>query len=238
MKKLILLLTLLALPAFATCTSPCINHAAVFCAGFGSTCPTSGVDMTGANFCYVTVGAFIAGPSTVVDNYGNTYTPLTAYTTGNPTQQRGYYVANASTGAGFIWTLNNSFSNSATLAGACFSGIRAVSPLFSQNGTASSVNSASAQDGTMSPPANSLLVSGVGVDVKTISSVDSGFNITDQISSGSSVGAGLAYLFQAGTTSQSPTWTLSGSTDWAVGNAVFQTGGTFVSNPTLITGGP
>ncbi len=234
MKKLIFLF-LLSLPVFATCTSPCIAHTFVSGTGFGSIEPAPAMDTTGATMCFVSISGFQMTDG-VTDNLGNMWTALT-YRQSNPnaTGQLSSYIINPITSSNHIVSLNNGACNNCTLEAACFSGGPYI--FLGETGTASTMDSSTGQPGSISPPANNLLLTGVAVNLQTISSVNSGFSITDNDSSGAIISGALAYLKQTSATAQNPTWTFGGSSSWTAAIASFSAGG-FVSNPTIITVGP
>ena len=68
---------------------------------------TAAVNTTGANFIVLVTAQ--SGTTTVSDNKGNTYTPLTLYTVSGGGSGQLYYCTPATVGAGHTFTISTSF---------------------------------------------------------------------------------------------------------------------------------
>jgi hypothetical protein len=186
---------------------------------------TSGVNTTGASFLVVGVSWVASGTqNTPTDSLGNTYTPLTTYSSFGPTVGL-FYAANPAVGAGHTVTATGSFVFNAIFF-AAFSGVATSLPFDAINGGFSNSSPASQQFGSVTPAnSNSLVVALSGIDFGGVGTINSGFTITDTLAGTSDYGGGLAYLVQTTATAVNPTWswvTAGGSV--AGSNAVFKAG--------------
>ena len=175
---------------------------------------SAGVDTTGADLLVMVVCYFSgAAAPTVSDSKGNTWTALTAVqSTGgganNKTQI--YYAKNPTVGSGHTFTASGA-SSFASLTAAAYSGCDTAAPFDQQNGTADST-----QPGSVTPTQdNELVVTGLGGDVATYTSVNGGFTLRNSVgvSAGNYFGTGLADLVQTTAAAANPTWTVNSVTN-------------------------
>lgn len=168
---------------------------------------TAAVNTTGANFIVLVTAQ--SGTTTVSDNKGNTYTPLTLYTVSGGGSGQLYYCTPATVGAGHTFTISTSFG---VLTAMAFSGM-ASSSVF-QAGTDSGAFGfavTTLQPGSTSPTGSSLIISGTAWSTTgaTVSIGTPSFNSTYQTAyaAGSNLGGAGAYLIQASGSTLNPTWT-------------------------------
>lgn len=189
-------------------------------AGSGTT-TTSAIDTTGASLLVVNRIGFSGGDLGVVsDNKGNTWVQLPRVTGSGGLWQFFLYCINPIVGTGHTFTITN--GTACAIEVAAFSGVTGVLP-FDQLSTFIDT-AATIQPGSLTPAnANSLIVTGVGIynSGPTVSSIDSGFTITDTNPAGGNFGGSLAYLVQGAAAAVNPTWTFSGSLNLATTMAVF-----------------
>lgn len=175
---------------------------------------TSAIDTTGAALLVAYVPYVNSGSPTVAvsDSKGNTWTALTAQTTGIVTGKM-YYVANPSVGSGHTFTQTNS-------APGVYSGIVAasfslVANAAADNSTGSAVAAGAGttiQPGSITPSVNDcVLITGVGYfdqPSARICSVDSGFTIVETLTDALTICIGVAYKVQTTAAAVNPTWTV------------------------------
>lgn len=181
---------------------------------------TPGVDTTGANVIQLCMCAF-GTVSAPIDNYSNTWRLVTSKFSGNCTLYF-YDCIGPTVGTGHTFTTPNSTTSLTMEAWGMLSPSVDVS-----NGSATffSGRTSTYQDGGVTPTnAGSLIISAFlgGTFDPTGMSIDSGFTITDVISSGGYFGSGLAYLIQTTAISENPTWTIPNTTnDVGIINVVY-----------------
>lgn len=191
-----------------------VNHNAAYVSG--ATALTTATNMTGATLLVMACESGNAGSTfTPSDSSSNTWTSLTRQSGGSNALQLFYAVNPTVTGSQtfqcvstntFAGVLAEGFSGTLTTAGVfdAQSGTNATSPMMP-----GSITPAQAGEVFVTAAANN----GAG----TTPSIDSGFTITDSNSSGSFEIAAMAYLVNAGSSAQNPTWTLgSASTNAAM----------------------
>jgi hypothetical protein len=183
-----------------------IAHTGIDGAGSGVT--TSAIDTTSANLL-VAVCNWYASSGSISDSKGNIWT-LGFATSGADTQVSIYYVYNPTVGSGhtFTWSAANGPITVMAWSGS------ASSPADQSSGQ-NTAGATTVQPGSITPSQNNELVI-AGVDANNnISSIDSGYTITDNESytSGVSLGGAAAYLIQTTASATNPTWTLSGIND-------------------------
>lgn len=125
--------------------------------------------------------------------------------------ERLFWITPTSVGANHTFTYTSVDDSFPCIAVAAFSGSKA-SPFDVQNG-ATATGASSIQTGSVTPSeSNELIVTGLGVNVD-ITSIDSGFTITDKLAfvSGDRFGGGLAYKIKTDALGENPTWTASSS---------------------------
>lgn len=189
-----------------------------FAAGFsGGT--TSPIDTTGATLIVVQESGAILG---LTDSKGNTWIPLTARNISFLVASlRLFYCINPIVGSGHTFSTSGSSSEFSTINVVAFSSTGIVS-FDAENGT-NNVSSP-ATNGSISPAASDeLFVVGLGTNGGPSATIDSSFIITNQepYSGGVNFGGGLAYLISSGSSSQNPTWTVTGASDVASSMAAF-----------------
>jgi hypothetical protein len=184
------------------------------CVGGSSGGTTSDVDTTGANFLVLNVGFLSsAAPITVSDSKGNTWSSLTAQSTGTNASVQVFYAANATVGTGHNFTISaiGSFSTACV---AAFSNVKTSSPLDQQSG-AGNASASTIQAGSVAPTENNELIitSVVSHLAGEPFTIDSSFAIAAQQDDISSCcfPSGLAYIIQTSAGAANPTWTLTGS---------------------------
>ncbi len=167
---------------------------------------------TGGNFIVVWSGAHAAGLPTIVDSKLNTWTQLTADTTGSFPNMRGWYAKNATVGTSHTITVTGLFVG---FCAAIFSGVSTSTP---RDGTGSRVSDHSGttnQPGSVTPAADgSLLITATGTDatvVVTNNDLGLGFTQSGNFVGGNSpstwAGITMAYKIQGTAAAQNPTFT-------------------------------
>lgn len=209
----LLVFLLASLPAFATCTSPCVAHAGWGSVGGATASGTSSaINTTGATLLVMSVADFShdSTTDTISDSKGNTWVALTnrVASTINGTI---WYVANPTVGSGHTFTCAGNYIGCSV---AAFSGVTTTSPFDQENGAATA-SATTLQPGSITPSqAGTLVVTGLGVNTATIvpGTIDSGFTVADSWGGtvGDSVGMNLAYKVQTSAVAENPTWTESG----------------------------
>ncbi len=160
-------------------------------------------NISGANFVCAMVCAFPSAPTTLVDSVGNVMTPLTDVPEGS-NHVRLFYAKNATTSASYGLTAP---SGSFGMAWSAFSNVDPTAPFDQQNG------SASTSPGSITPGQNGeVLITGMRVSSgagNTIASVNSSFNMTDNVAGGTNYGHAMAYQIQTTATTRNLTWSVS-----------------------------
>lgn len=170
------------------------------------------IDAAGASLIVIYVASYSSNPADIVsDSEGNTWQPLTASPTGNAdTIGQFFYCSNPAAGSAQTFSATSA-------SGGCYPSI------FVEAFTgASGSPDIAVSGGTTNPPIqpgsgtpahdNELLITGITVDSTATLSVDSGFNVTDQlpVQAGIAYGGAMAYLIQTTATAEDPSWTGSG----------------------------
>lgn len=185
---------------------------------------TAAIDTTGATLLVASAAYFnnTTRVAQITDSKNNTWVPLPIRAVGD-TNNRTHYCVNPTVGSGHTFTLTDSSSGSFCVA--AFDGVIAVSPLDLNTGNAASGSTIA--PGSLTPTnANSLVISGLAFRTTGTVTVDSGFTISDQTTSGSVVSSALGYIIETTIVAKNPTWTLPSSMNAAVTNAVFIAGTT------------
>lgn len=191
-------------------------------AGGGAGGTTSGIDATGGSLV-ITYGVSDSGVPAISDSAGNTASHLTTIGGSFPTFHRGrisYFENPASLGAGYTTT---SAGTNASHVAAVFDGTLTAS-VFDVEAGAQVLGATTAQGGSVTPSSGlSLVISAIGFESGSVSlSIDSSFTIiiTQNHVGGVSYGSAIAYKFSSSI--ENPTWTLGGTFDVTVRNAVFK----------------
>jgi hypothetical protein len=182
------------------------------------TVTTDAINTTGADLIVISVSRF--NTPTVSDSAGNTWTALTEATLGGHPEVRLYYCLNPTTSATHTFTAAaaNAFAGISVQA---WSGADSYNSQQSGTGTAAGT---SLQPGSITPSADGcLIISGFGYGGTSTISINSGFNITNQLplDSGNAYGTAIAYLDQTTAAAVNPTWSWTGSTSANAVMAVF-----------------
>lgn len=193
--------------------------------GGGAGGTTGSIDTTGATFL-VAIGVADSGVPSISDSKGNTWSHLTTRGGSFPTYHRLRisYVNNPTVGTG------HTFTCAGTNASACFAAFdsTAIASVFEAENGAQNLGVSSATGGSPGTPANanSLIISGLGVESASVSaSVGSSFTlaVSQPHVGGVSYGCFLAYKISSG--SEDPAWSLGGTFDVNVANAIFKPSG-------------
>ncbi len=165
--------------------------------GNGSTNST-GVDTSGANTCFISVGAYNGGGAGSAsfgnDSKGNVYTSLTQSSPAGNVFSQMAYAKNCTVGSAHTFNCNSAFFTACALA---FSGGDTSAPLDQQN-TGVSAGSTT-NTGSITPGSNGELIIAAfcppGPSSFT-STVDSGLTISDQSAFGAFEGNAMAWYVQ------------------------------------------
>lgn len=200
---------------------------------------TGAVDTTGADLLVAVASCYnaISGQVVVTDSKGNTWIGLTTQLSGDGEDYRMWYSYNPVVGSGHTFTSDNGGAGYSSIAVAAFSGSQtSPDPKDQQAGTGTS-GVTSLQPGSITPSADGeLVVTGIGFNATNTMSINSSFNITDQInaSSGLRQGVALAYKIQTTAAAVNPTWSWGSSSGAGTSQTSFKaTGG---SPPTPVFG--
>lgn len=224
MKKLLLLLCL-ALPSFGQIAL--VAHVSTTLLVSPT---TSGINTTGATLLVANITAWDAAPlSYITDSNNNTWVPFPTYL-GNFTAQtqQMFYAINPVVGSGHTFTIGAGTQGSLEVG--AFSGVTGVLPFdkSAPSSTTGTTSASSIQPGSLTPTnANSLIVSAVSFQNNgtQVSSINSGFTITDTNASASGlIGGSMAYLIQTTATAVNPTWSFSGGGNLTAEQMVFIAG--------------
>lgn len=168
--------------------------------------------------------SYLAGtvPS-LSDIFGNHYIPRTAYSDGVVVSQL-FYCAGGLTGVANAVTVNCPGGDPAVVVQVFDGG-----PWIFASESGAGALASSLQPGSVSYPANSIVSTGLCVGSLGSESVDSSFNISDQLPGVASLAFGVAgaYLLPTAAGSVNPNWSLIpfGAAHMATGIAVFVVGG-------------
>lgn len=181
---------------------------------------TGSLDTTGATLLVVVLAYYSGDPPTLTDNKGNTWTPLTEYTTGFDVANRIYYCANPTVGAGHTFTGTSVSFGLIFLAVSSFSGVSTTSPFDVQNGNQTTSIVSSISTGSVTPSEdNELVIIGVGSSA-TLGpyTANGGFTVVQYNvnSYPTNYGGGLGYLIQTTAAAANPTWTFGGNSAYTV----------------------
>ena len=198
MKKLLVILTLLALPVKANAAITYMTHVAV--AGGG---PSAAISTSGANLIVIVVGGQtpIAAPT---DNQGNSYTGLTARVGASGGAMTIYYCLTPITSG--THTFSSTGTGFSAIEVSVFSGVASFDQ---QSGIDASAGNTSVQPGAITTTTNgALYISGVGGDSSSSLTTNLGFLVTDvqPFTGGINYSSGSAYLIQPVAGSLNPTW--------------------------------
>jgi len=177
--------------------------------GTASSCTTSGIDTTGANFIVLAIGYQQGSTPSISDNKSNTWNALTISSTAGAQACRIYYAINPTVGSGHTFS-NGGTNNYSTVSVLAFSGVDTSAPFDQQNGANN--NSATIQTGSVTPTQNNeVCIAAVAWNLNrtteppTINSSFTGVQGTT-FSSGNHYGGAIAYLIQTTATATNPTW--------------------------------
>lgn len=173
------------------------------------TVTTGSIDTTGATLLVMGISMDSGGTPSVSDSKGNTWTALTASTSGS-TRSVIYYVANPTVGTGHTFT-NAGNQNYSTIYVAAFSGVITTSPFDQQNG-ATGTGASTLVAGSVTPSENNeLVVTHLAFNAAgTPISINSSFIETTSerdFGSGNNYGGCMAYIVQTTAGAAAPTWT-------------------------------
>jgi len=204
-----------------------------------NTATTVTLDTTGANLIVIAVCAYNgASKPSLIDFYGNVYTPLASYSSSVP-YVRLYYKANPVVGSAHTFTLNESVDGAfyGALAVQAFAGADAT-PFDQQNGAGSDTPGTTQSSGNITPTQNGeLIITAIcGADGSSNYTIGGGFNRTDALDwntgGANNEGLAMAYLAPATTSAINATWSWTGSAKSAVAVVSFK--GAVTNN--IITG--
>jgi hypothetical protein len=165
---------------------------------------SAAIDTTGADFLVAIAGG-LANVIAPTDSKSNTWTEIRDEVGDFSGDMAIYYVANPTVGSGHTFTPTGSFNS---ICIAAFSGLSS-SPLDQQNGRTASTGDYTA--GSITPSqSDCLIIAGIGGSNGTSHNIGSGFTITNQNDSLTSVtyDSALAYLIQTSAGAVNPAWTL------------------------------
>lgn len=193
-----------------------VVHTVAHVAG-STTCTTTGIDTTGANFVACVAVSQTGTAPAVTDNKSNG--TATALTRNDGSQGRdginiAYYLA-PTVGSGHTFTMTSGSNLFGTLLVAAFSGVKTSAAFDQQLATAAAgAGATTINTGSITPTENNeLIIAGWGIDDPTNTSwtVDSGFTITDtqDVITGATYGGVLAYLVQTAAAAVNPKFTRS-----------------------------
>ncbi len=193
-----------------------INHVAAQSSD-GNTTISTDIDTSGADYLVAVVADYAGIPASVFsDNKSNGWTQLCIKIDTGVVGRIRILSTDATTaivgsGHNFRATVTGGFP---AIAIAALSGSPSPVSCFENSTTAEVTGSSTAQPGSLTPNVdNEILISGIMLNVPgtTVTSIDSGFQITDQLTniSGVAFGVALAYLIETVAAAQNPTWTLS-----------------------------
>lgn len=188
--------------------------------GNANSATTSAINTTGANLIVLGVGSFsFTGEPTLSDSKGNTWTGLTARTSGNA-RLRIFYCISPTVGSGHTFSTSGTSSLSGIVVQAWSGG---ATPAFDAQSGAAGV-----QPGSISPAEDNelLVVFGASDDplqTRFPTGINSDFQVAD-IGSGILGSLASAYQIQTTATARNPSWTPAGSVDVSA-MAAFKGGG-------------
>lgn len=192
-----------------------IAHAAS--GGDGNVATTGTFDSTGANHLLVGValfnGAGHASIGDISDSKGNSWSLRTLYATAGGIEialYQGLQTMTVGTGHTVTFTRSGSFPS---IAASAWSGAALSVVLDAQTGN-NGGSASTIQPGSLSPSQdNDLLFTAVAAGGTTITSIDSGFSILDNVNAANSEPLAVAYKIQTTAGAENPTWTLAGTGD-------------------------
>jgi hypothetical protein len=174
------------------------------------------LDTTGANF--IIAGAVHLDGATFItftDTKGNTWTPLTEYSSGGGgigNNLRFYYCENPIVGTGHGFTYAGISMAGAGVAVAAYTGVKTTSAFDVENGSGS-MSATTIQPGSVTPSLNDELIVTVVSTFNTFTapSIDSGFTLRQYTSGGGAFfDIAIADLIQTTAGAVNPTWTPPG----------------------------
>lgn len=186
---------------------------------------TSAIDTTGADIIWIAISDYTGGVGvTLSDSPGNTYTALTAQSSGE-TRITLYYKQGPITSASHTFTT----SGSSTFLGftAFWASGSVASPLDQTTG-ATTAGATSLATGSVTPTNNNqIVVTAWAAGASGASPTVSGYTVIESINYGGGVneGVGIAYLIQTTAGATNPTWNWTGSSVAAVTVGTFSSGG-------------
>jgi len=175
---------------------------------------TPAIDTSGANFLIVATGLFSSFVAPA-DSKGNTYSFLTAYSSVLGGFVRLWYCLTPTVGPGHTFSVPGSSVNYPSICAAAFSAAGAL--MFDVQNGAQAVGASAPiiQPGVVNPgQVNELILTAVvtGLNADSVSSISTGFVITDLVASSNlfHLGLGMAYQIQTAATPENPTWVGTG----------------------------
>lgn len=195
---------------------------------------TSAISTAGASLIVLAISPYQPGlgGTTVSDNLGNTWTPLTARNSGANVAVQLFYCLNPTTSGSHTFTVAGA-STWASIAVSAWSGVASYNK---QNGAANGASGTTIQPGSVTPDANgALLITAAASSVAGAFSINSSFTISNQrqYSAAVNMGIALAHRIQTTAAALNPTWTHAAATDRAAAVAVFLP--SEVDLPTVVT---
>lgn len=191
-----------------------INHQIAF-NQISGTATNAGFDTTGAALITIYLG-YVNAPS-LVDNKGNTLTPLTIRNDSGQRFGRMYYCINpGSVGAGHTWSAQG--TNSYPMFWVAAWSYSASTPLFdNENGNNAATGTSISTGAGSSTGGTPLVIAGTTWNDtgSTISAVSNSFTLSDQSrNGGTNIGIAGAYLIQSGGgASVNPSFTITGGAE-------------------------
>lgn len=177
----------------------------------GGNTSASPINTSGANLIVACITWFPLSTPILSDSNGNTWTQLSTQSSGGNNDSCLYYCYAPIVGTGHYFIVSGGSIYCSVIV-AAFSGAVA-SPFDQQNGSSLTLGSATIQPGSITPAANTIIVTALGYNggggTPEPVSVDSSFTITDAVAYGSANNEGGALAWKYITTSlvQNPTWT-------------------------------
>jgi hypothetical protein len=184
------------------------------------------INSTGADFLVVAVAYFSIGSApSVTDNKSNTWVQRTAYlnTISGADAVEIWYLQNGAVGSNHQISVGTSRYNTISVEG--FSG-SATNPYDTESGNIG--DSTAGQPGSITPAgANELLIAALASDSTNTggTGIDSSFTLTDTNNGGTSginFGGSIAYLIDSSGSAIDPTWSWTGTGNFATSIASFK----------------
>lgn len=195
--------------------------------GLPRTVTTPAIDTSLSDFMLAFISFYdLSTRATPTDSkIGNTWNPLTETRLASNNVGRLFWCVPVSVGTGHIFTYTSVDDSFPSIAITTFSGAKQVTPFDVENG-ASGTGLLTLATGSVTPSESlELIVTGISQsNAVATASIDSGFNITDQIafSGGVFFGSAMAYKIKTDALAENPKWTVNTNTDLAARIATFR----------------